>query len=99
LDGDGRLDIVAANWGLNSEYRATREQPLQLYYGDLLERGVVNLIETEWDPFSNHFSPRRRLDLLSRDLPVLPGRFASHRVYSETSVAGVLAPQPSRARR
>ena len=48
LDGDGRLDIVAANWGLNSACVATRERPLQLQYGDLLERGVVDLIEAEW---------------------------------------------------
>src|SRR5438552_6176417 len=30
LDGDGRLDIVAANWGLNGEDTATLERPLQL---------------------------------------------------------------------
>ena len=22
MDGDGRLDIIASNWGLNSEYEA-----------------------------------------------------------------------------
>src|SRR5207249_4484529 len=62
LDGDGRLDIVAANWGLNSDSSATPERPLPLYYGDLLERGVVNLIEAEWNPFANILAPRRRLD-------------------------------------
>ena len=29
IDGDGRLDIVAGNWGLNSPYRATPEEPYQ----------------------------------------------------------------------
>src|SRR5258708_624775 len=99
LDGDGRLDIVAANWGLNSDYAATPERPAQLYYGDLLERGVVDLIETEWDPLSQVFAPRRRLDVLARDLPVLLERFHSHQAYSEASLADVLGPQQSRARK
>jgi len=99
LDGDGRLDIVAANWGLNGDQAATPERPLRLFYGDLLERGVVDLLETEWDPLSHAFAPRRRLDVLARGLPVLLERFHSHRAYSEASIADVLEPWQSRARK
>ena len=38
LDGDGQLDIVASNWGLNTKYRASWEHPRRVYYGDLTER-------------------------------------------------------------
>jgi hypothetical protein len=99
FDGDGRMDIIAANWGLNSEYQATRERPLQLYYGDLLDRGTVSLIETEWDPISRAVAPRQRLDVLSRDLPMLPERFTTHKAFSEATLAGVLGPLQSRARK
>src|ERR1051326_4046858 len=34
LDGDGRMDIIASNWGLNSKYRTSREHPRKIYYGD-----------------------------------------------------------------
>src|SRR5437867_9476747 len=61
LDGDGRLDIVAANWGLNSEYTASRERPLPMFYGDLLERGVVEVIETDGDARSGGVAPLRRV--------------------------------------
>src|SRR5205814_3957357 len=74
IDGDGRLDIIAGNWGLNSEYHATLEQPLQLYYGDLAERGVVDLLETEYDPIRKIVAPRRRLDELAASLPFLTER-------------------------
>src|SRR2546429_68272 len=43
IDGDGRLDIIADNWGLNSPYHATREHPVRLYFGDLNESGSVDL--------------------------------------------------------
>jgi enediyne biosynthesis protein E4 len=97
LDGDGRLDIVAANWGLNSDYVATRERPLQLHYGDLLERGVVDLIETEWD--EKDVTARRRLDVLGRELPPLQEHFASHRKFSEAALAGVVSPFPVKPKR
>ena len=97
LDGDGRLDIVAANWGLNSDYVATRERSLQLHYGDLLERGVVDLIEVEWD--EKTVAPRRRLDVLGRELPPLQEHFASHRKFSEAALTEVVSPFPVKPKR
>jgi enediyne biosynthesis protein E4 len=97
LDGDGRLDIVAANWGLNSDYVATRERPLQLHYGDLLERSVVDLIETEWD--GSTMAPRRRLDVLGRELPPLQEHFASHRKFSEATLTEVVSAFPVKPKR
>ena len=35
LDGDGRLDILAGNWGLNTIWQATLDRPTRIYYGDL----------------------------------------------------------------
>ena len=99
LDGDGRLDIVAANWGLNSEYFATSERPLNLHYGDFLDRGVVDLLETEWDAVANTYAPRRRFDILGAAIPGLLERYRSHKSFSEASVAEVLGPYQSRARK
>jgi hypothetical protein len=99
VNGDGRLDIIAANWGLNSSYQASGRQPLELVHGDLLERGTVNVIETEWDTSLRATVPRHRLDVLSRELPMLPERFTSHRAYSEASLTAVLGPLQSRARK
>ena len=99
LDGDGRLDIVAGNWGLNSDAAASPEHPLALYYGDLLDRGSMDLLETEWDPSVRDYAPRRRLDVLGRVLPVLLERFPSHLAYSEATMAGILGPMQSRARK
>src|SRR6185369_8629619 len=33
FDGDGRLDLVASNWGRNTKYQRYRA-PLRIYYGD-----------------------------------------------------------------
>jgi hypothetical protein len=99
LDGDGRPDIVAANWGLNSSYRATPARPTQLFYGNLAGRGGVNLIEAEHDPATDAVVPRRGLEALAQELPELPGRFPTHRAYSEATVEAVLGPAYREARR
>jgi len=98
IDGDSRMDIIAGNWGLNNAYRATPEQPLKLYYGDLAGRGTVDIIETEYDPVSKAVAPRRSLTALSVALPFLRERFPTHRAFSEATISSVLGDQQTRVR-
>jgi len=93
FDGDGRLDIVAGNWGANSEFRASPAHPFRLYYGNFSGGPGLDLIETEWDPVRKVLTPRRRRDELAVGLPWLPAHFATHRAYSEASLAEVLQGQ------
>ena len=45
LDGDGLVDIVLGNWGLNSEFRASVEEPMRLWHSKAGDR-ENRLIET-----------------------------------------------------
>ncbi len=98
LDGDGAMDIIAGNWGQNSPYRATAEHPLTMYYGDLSHRGVVDLIETEYDPRSNAVVPSAKPGALSQSLPDLLQRFHSNAAYSTASIKEVLGGEYTNAR-
>src|SRR5258706_659441 len=95
LDGDGRPDIIASNWGLNSPYRASAAKPLRLCYADFAGRGTVDLIETEYDWGTGALVPSRNMNALSSILPSLPDRFATHKAYSAASLDGVLGEQKS----
>jgi len=99
LDGDGRLDIVAGNWGLNGADTVTPAHPLQLYYGDWLDRGITDLLEVGWDASVGAYAPRQRLDVLGRHVPLLRERFPSHRRFTEASLAEVLGPDAARFRK
>ncbi len=96
IDGDGKMDIIAGNWGLNSSYQAAPEQPVKLYFGDLASRGTVDLIETDYDPVSKAVAPRRSLTALSVALPFLRERFATHRAFSEATISSVLGEHQAR---
>ena len=89
LDGDGRLDIIASNWGLNSPYRAGTEKPLVFVYGQLAQPGVTEIIETEYGA-DGVLTPRHPFMTLAASLPFLFEQFASHKDYSEASLDRVL---------
>lgn len=97
FDGDGWLDIVAGNWGLNSSYhQPTSERPLHLYYGDFDGNGSVDLIEASMDSQIGKIVQRRDMAYLSAGLPLLRTRFKSHAAFSEADFAAVLTEQPAR---
>lgn len=97
FNGDGLMDIVAGNWGLNSSYQASSSQPLQIYFGDFTEQGRLDLIETEYDRVRNLVAPRHRLDTASRGLPLLLAHFRTFRAYSEAGIGQVLEMLPATA--
>ncbi|MBE7499093.1 MAG: VCBS repeat-containing protein [Verrucomicrobiales bacterium] len=97
LDGDGRLDLVVGNWGLNSPYRTAADHPLRLYYGDFRERGTLDLLEAEWDPARATDTPRHRLDYVATGLPWLRAQFPSLTAFSQTTIAELLGDDLPRA--
>jgi hypothetical protein len=99
LDGDGLLDIIAGNWGLNSDYgQPSTERPIRIYYGDFQALGTVDFVEAEYDESLKDFVPRRRLDFLAKALPPLQGQFSTFRAYSEATMNAILQPWQSRVR-
>jgi hypothetical protein len=90
FDGDGRMDIVAGNWGLNSFYNRAQGGPWYLYYGDFNGDGRTTIIEC----YSNHVMqavvPFRPLPDLSPEIPSLKSRFPSNEAYSRASVQEIL---------
>ncbi len=98
FDGDGRLDLVAGNWGRNTKYQAHRSQPLRLYFGDLGGDGKVDVIEAHFDAGLKKLVPERQLDVLAASLPFLRGEFPSHRAFSTAGIEEVLGERLAEAK-
>ena len=86
LDGDGRLDIVASNWGRNSRYAGSAGRPWKLYYGDLSQAGQVDLIEARWEPLMKKEVPERGWRMVRAALPFLQEKISSYEAYGQGSV-------------
>ena len=98
LDGDGRLDIIASNWGSNSKYQSHRAAPLRLYYGDYNEEGTFALLEAYFEPEVGKYVPERRLDIVAQAMPFLHGRFSSYQAYADSTIDQVLGDRLAQSR-
>jgi hypothetical protein len=97
FDEDGVLDIVAANWGLNSCNSASAQKPLVLFYGDFTGFGRLDIIETEFD--GDKLTPRLQRDALGAALPFVLEGFPSHAAFSRCAVTELLGERMNNARR
>lgn len=46
VNGDGLIDIIAGNQGLNTRIQVNKEEPVRVYYGDFNEDGAKDAITT-----------------------------------------------------
>ncbi len=88
LDGDGRLDIVAGNWGHNSKYQQSLspQHPLQLIYSDFDNNGVLDILEAHMDHITHKLVPERGRSCSSRAMPFLGERNPSYDVWGSGDI-------------
>ena len=97
FDGDGRMDIVAGNWGQNSFYNRAPAGPWLLYHGDFLGDGRVQMLEAYFDPGLKKTVPWRDLTLVSISMPWIRERVATHQAFALASVADLFGDRFSQA--
>jgi len=93
LDEDGRLDIIATNWGLNSKYHADAQHPLRLYYADFDGNGTLDLVESYFDAAMGKYVPYRGLDAMVAAMPFLKERFPTYKAYGAAGVEDLFGPK------
>jgi hypothetical protein len=100
FDGDGRLDLVASNWGRNwrTDQPGASNAPIQMVYGEFHEPGRVLTLMASWDPHSGRQTPWRSWSSLSQAIPALTERAHSHREFAVLSVDSLLGPLANRGR-
>jgi len=96
LDADGRLDIIAGNWGYNTPHRATVEGPLRLYFADFAQRQSVEIVETEFDRERGVVLPRRMLNPIAAAIPSIRQHFSTHKAFAEASIDDLLKVLPAK---
>ena len=87
MDGDGDLDILAGNLGLNSRLRASKAAPLQLYAKDFDRNGSLDPIITYFNDGIEY--PLARREMLILQIPEVKKKFVYFEPYSSASLADV----------
>ncbi|MEL6252815.1 MAG: VCBS repeat-containing protein [Bacteroidota bacterium] len=90
INGDGRLDILAGNVGLNIQFKASDEEPAQLYYSDFDNNGSV-------DPIFCYYIQGKSYPFVTRDemlgqLANLKSKYTSFASYANHQMINIFTP-------
>ncbi|MEY4278653.1 MAG: hypothetical protein RL377_657 [Bacteroidota bacterium] len=72
IDGDGDLDLIAGNLGLNTRLKATKEQPIRMYYNDFDDNGryeqiISFYLQGKEIPFANKDEIQRQIPKVKKN--------------------------------
>ena len=88
FNGDGRPDYVVGNVGLNTQYRASPDQPAVLYYGDFKGDGVAQIIEAYFEG-GREYPWRTRRDL-GAVIPSILKKYPRNDYFSRATLGEIL---------
>ena len=89
LDGDGHMDLVLGNHGLNSRFHASPEKPLTMYVNDFDLNGSVEHIICAFNGDTAY--PVAMKDDLVRQIPALERRYETFKAYSGETINDIFS--------
>jgi hypothetical protein len=84
LDGDGRLDLIAGNVGLNTKYHASAAEPTVIFAGDLDGSGRQQLVEAQYE--DGKLYPVRGRSKLAYVFPWITKKFPTYESYAHATI-------------
>jgi len=87
VDGDGDLDLMAGNLGLNTRLKASKEQPIRMYYNDFDDNGKKEQIVTFY--LQNNELPFANKDEIQRQIPKIKKSFLYAEDFAKASLADI----------
>ncbi len=98
LDADGKLDLIAGNFGLNTKYHPSPGHPASIYFGDFDDSGQAQVVEAK-TLADGTLLPIRGKSCSQAAMPILAARFPKFhdfassnlkQIYTEQKLAGAL---------
>ena len=84
VDGDGDLDLICGNTGLNNRLKASPQQPVRLYYNDYDDNGKKEQLLTYY--LGNKEIPFANKDELQKQIPSMKKKFLYAEDFAKASL-------------
>jgi hypothetical protein len=91
FDGDGDMDFIAGNHGLNSRFHASPEKPVTMYVNDFDLNGTVEQIICAYDGDKSY--PLALKHDLTRQIPVLDKKYTKYESYKDQQITDIFPPE------
>jgi hypothetical protein len=87
LDGDGDLDYVVGNLGLNYKYHASPTAPFEIYCADFDESGSLDIVLGYYE--NGSLFPLRGRECSSNQMPFIKQKFPSYHDFGSANLTEV----------
>ncbi|MBL7698786.1 MAG: VCBS repeat-containing protein [Chitinophagaceae bacterium] len=93
VDGDGDIDFVAGNWGLNTKFKATPSRPLTMFVNDFDKNGKSEFIINWYPPMDSVSYPFATKPELTSQLPFLRKQILKYEDYGKKTYESLFTPE------
>ena len=93
LDGDGDDDYVAGNWGLNTKFKASDDQPLTMFVKDFDDNGKSEFIINWYPPADDESYPFATKMDITAQLPHLKKDNLKYEDYAHKKYEDLFSPE------
>jgi len=91
FNGDGYIDFIAGNHGLNSRFKATPEKPVSMYVSDFDLNGTVEQVICTYDGDISY--PLALKHDLTRQIPELEKKYPRYSMYKDAKITDIFTPE------
>jgi hypothetical protein len=91
FDGDGDVDFIAGNHGLNSRFKASEEKPVSMYVNDFDLNGTVEQIICTYDGDKSY--PLALKHDITRQIPGLEKKYPTYETYKNQQITDLFTPE------
>ncbi|GGZ86118.1 VCBS repeat-containing protein [Algibacter mikhailovii] len=88
VDGDGDLDIIAGNLGLNYKFHASLEQPFHIYTKDFDNNGSEDIMLAKY--YNGSEVPVRGKSCTAQQMPHLSQKFKNYNDFANAGIKDIL---------
>jgi hypothetical protein len=91
MDGDGDLDLVIGNCGLNTQFKVSEHEPMTVHYKDFNENGFIVPIVSYY--INGVSYPMASRDDLADPMPFIKKKFVDYKSYSDATITDIFSPE------
>lgn len=91
VNGDGKPDLIVGNLGVNSQWRGSESQPIEMYYDDFDSNGSIDPILCQY--IQGRSYPYLTRDELLEQLAMFRKKFTDYASYSRSTLSDLFDEQ------